>query len=61
MKDELTEAERLEARRLLGDVVTEVLTRTGVATLVQRAMPNCNCDGRRRALNDFHRRLFGGV
>ena len=49
-----------EAKRLLGDVIGDTLDRVGIAALVKKAIPGCNCSGRRKALNNLHKRLTGG-
>lgn len=55
----LTNEEIIEAKRYLGDIVTDGLTRIGVAELVRRYIPNCNCGKRRAAMNNFHKKLLG--
>jgi len=51
--------DRAEARRLLGDVVSDTLDAVGIAALVKKALPNCGCAGRRAKLNALHLRLTG--
>lgn len=55
----VSDEERTEARRLLGDVVGDTIERSEIATLVRKVIPTTGCARRRRALNDLHRKLLG--
>ena len=48
-----------EGRRYLGDMIADAADKAGIAALVKKFAPNCNCSGRRHMMNNFHRRLMG--
>ena len=57
---EITDSEaREEAKRYLGDMVSDALDKVGVAALIKKHFPKCGCAGRRVRLNALHKRILG--